>query len=64
MVPVSEALNWRIGRDSNPRYPFEVYSLSRGALSTTQPPIRCSIYLGECGKRETIRTEIRQWCGG
>ena len=28
--------NWRRGRDSNPRYPFEVYTLSRRALSTTQ----------------------------
>ena len=27
-------------RDSNPRYPFEVYSLSRGALSTTQPSLQ------------------------
>ena len=33
---------WRSGRDSNPRYPFEVYSLSRGALSTTQPPLRAN----------------------
>lgn len=31
---------WRTGRDSNPRYPFGVYSLSRGALSTTQPPVQ------------------------
>ena len=34
---------WRTGRDSNPRYAFDVYSLSRGALSTTQPPVRCSV---------------------
>ena len=30
----------RRGRDSNPRYPFEVYTLSRRALSTTQTPLR------------------------
>jgi hypothetical protein len=29
----------RRGRDSNPRYPFEVYTLSRRALSTTQTPL-------------------------
>ena len=34
------AMLWRSGRDSNPRYPFGVYSLSRGALSTTQPSLR------------------------
>ena len=34
---------WRTGRDSNPRYAFDVYSLSRGALSTTQPPVRRSV---------------------
>jgi hypothetical protein len=33
-------LNLRRGRDSNPRYPFEVYTLSRRALSTTQTPLR------------------------
>lgn len=31
---------WRRGRDSNPRYAFDVYSLSRGAPSTTRPPLR------------------------
>ncbi len=31
---------WRRGRDSNPRRAFNPYSLSRGALSTTQPPLR------------------------
>ncbi len=32
--------NWRSGRDSNPRYGFAVYSLSRRAPSTTRPPLR------------------------
>lgn len=31
---------WRSGRDSNPRYAFDVYSLSRRAPSTTRPPLR------------------------
>lgn len=31
---------WRRGRDSNPREPFEPYSLSRGAPSTTRPPLQ------------------------
>ena len=31
---------WRSGRDSNPRYGFAVYSLSRRAPSTTRPPLR------------------------
>ena len=31
---------WRRGRDSNPRYAINVYTLSRRALSTTQPPLR------------------------
>src|SRR5215210_6344547 len=31
---------WRSGWDSNPRYAFGVYSLSRRAPSTTRPPLR------------------------
>src|SRR5688572_28531570 len=34
--------DWRSGRDSNPRYAFGVYSLSRRAPSTTRPPLRMS----------------------
>src|SRR3954469_1569041 len=37
-APVSAALTR--GRDSNPRYAFGVYSLSRRAPSTTRPPLR------------------------
>jgi hypothetical protein len=37
---------WRRGRDSNPRYAFDVYSLSRGAPSTTRPPLRCGGDIG------------------
>ncbi len=30
---------WRRGRDSNPRWAFNPYSLSRGAPSATRPPL-------------------------
>jgi hypothetical protein len=33
-------LSWRRGRDSNPRRAFDPYALSRGAPSTTRPPLR------------------------
>lgn len=36
----SSVRKWRSGRDSNPRYGFAVYSLSRRAPSTTRPPLR------------------------
>jgi hypothetical protein len=36
----TQLINWRRGRDSNPRYTFGVYTLSRRALSTTQTPLR------------------------
>ena len=32
---------WRRERDSNPRYPVRVYTLSRRAPSTTRPPLHC-----------------------
>ncbi len=31
---------WRRERDSNPRWAFDPYSLSRGAPSATRPPLR------------------------
>ncbi len=31
---------WRRGRDSNPRWAFDPYALSRGAPSTTRPPLQ------------------------
>ncbi len=34
------AKNWRRERDSNPRYPFEVHTLSRRAPSTARPSLR------------------------
>ena len=36
----SQGENWRRERDSNPRWAINPYSLSRGALSTTQPSLR------------------------
>ncbi len=36
-----KSINWRREGDSNPRYAINVYTLSRRALSTTQPPLRC-----------------------
>ena len=32
------------GRDSNPRYAFDVYTLSRRAPSTTRPPL-CNFFI-------------------
>ena len=32
---------WRRGRDSNPRYPFGVHTLSRRAPSTARSPLLC-----------------------
>ena len=32
--------SWRRGRDSNPRYAINVYTISSRALSTTQTPLR------------------------
>src|SRR3546814_11310171 len=36
----TQGLKWRSGRDSNPRYGFAVYSLSKRAPSTTRQPLR------------------------
>lgn len=44
-VGVDASQKWRRGRDSNPRYAFDVYSLSRGAPSTTRPPLRCGLII-------------------
>ena len=35
-----KAIPWRSGGDLNPRYPFGVHSLSRGAPSATRPPLQ------------------------
>jgi hypothetical protein len=36
-------LYWRSRRDSNPRYAFDVYTLSRRAPSTTRPLLRAPV---------------------
>lgn len=41
-------VQWRSGRDSNPRYGFAVYSLSRRAPSTTRPPLRMNPWKALC----------------
>jgi hypothetical protein len=40
MPPAGVAFLWRRETDSNPRYPFEVYTLSRRAPSTTRTPLQ------------------------
>lgn len=53
---IQRETRWRTGRDSNPRYPCEVRTFSKGVLSTTQPPI-----LGTCvARRLNIASEARQ----
>ena len=42
---LGDFVEWRRGWDSNPRYAFDVYSLSRGAPSTTRPPLRCGLIM-------------------
>jgi hypothetical protein len=39
-VGAGQRRSWRRGRDSNPRRAFDPYALSRGAPSTTRPPLR------------------------
>ena len=36
---INSTIWWRRGRDSNPRWAFDPYALSRGAPSTTRPPL-------------------------
>jgi hypothetical protein len=57
---------WRSGRDSNPRYGFAVYSLSRRAPSTTRPPLRCSwraahLERGRGGGKPRLRRVVGQF---
>ena len=60
---------WRRGWDSNPRDAFDAYSLSRGAPSTTRPPLRAALFedlrafgkTGSCAfaRRLALPAEIR-----
>ena len=49
---------WRSGWDSNPRYAFDVYSLSRRAPSTTRPPLRMHPVVS-CGARSVNRVRYQ-----
>ena len=49
---IRQQATWRRGRDSNPRWAFDPYSLSRGAPSAARPPLR----LGRSGAPSRIRT--------
>jgi site-specific DNA recombinase len=51
-------LPWRSGRDSNPRYAFDVYTLSRRAPSTTRPPLRAPC---GCGRGRRVRRHGISW---
>ena len=51
---------WRRERDSNPRYAINVYSLSRGALSTTQPSLRRQTTFGRDARK---RHQMARWEG-
>ena len=46
------------GRDSNPRYPFEVYTLSRRAPSTTRPPLSILTFKGVELTKKKVLNEI------
>jgi hypothetical protein len=39
-ITLANSKNWRRERDSNPRWAFDPYTLSRGAPSTTRPSLR------------------------
>ena len=47
-------------KDSNPQYPFEVYTLSRRALSTTQTSLLLNIDLTDFENRER-RPTVKQF---
>ncbi len=47
------------GRDSNPRYAFDVYTLSRRAPSTTRPPLyKCLPKMVEQITKKMLTTKI------
>ncbi len=47
---------WRRERDSNPRWAFDPYTLSRGAPSTTRPPLRCQTVRASCSAERLRHT--------
>ena len=64
LPPEAEGVGWRRGRDSNPRGPFGAYSLSRGAPSTTRPPLRgrwIKKSRGTINKRQSAEWRFISW---
>ena len=58
-------IKWRRERDSNPRRGISPYSLSRGALSTTQPSLRIRlICVNLGGKTHPLSQRARYLTGG
>ena len=51
-------LCWRMGRDSNPRWAFDPYSLSRRVPSTARPPIRREALMA--GERAVNQRSVRR----
>ena len=56
-IKMGYKINLQRGRDSNPRYAFGVYTLSRRAPSTTRPPLSILLQT-QC--QETKKTLITQ----
>jgi hypothetical protein len=56
-----------MGWDSNPRYAFDVYALSRRAPSTARPPIRTELVIVlptvPHGKRRVLMQQWSDFCG-
>ena len=50
---------WRRERDSNPRRGISPYSLSRGALSTTQPSLRMFNFLSKPSTESGMDSSLR-----
>ena len=53
--------NWRRGRDSNPRYAINVYTLSRRATSTTHPPLRFDMRCTILERVKGIEPSSKAW---
>ena len=53
--------DWRRGRDSNPRYAINVYTLSRRATSTTHPPLRFDMRCTILERVKGIEPSSKAW---
>ena len=52
---------WQRGRDSNPRYAMNVYTLSRRATSTTHPPLRFDMRCTILERVKGIEPSSKAW---